>query len=312
MRRHLACLLLCALVVTACAETSTSSPSTSAVVVASPSTSADATVTTIAALDPTIDRPFEVIAPATYDGTSSLPLIVLLHGFGITGAMQNDTFDLTSLVETRNFLLVTPDGSRNADGDPFWNATDACCGFGATVDDSTYLAAVIARVQANYSVDPRRISLLGFSNGGFMSYRMACDHADLVASIVSISGATFLDPTMCTPNAPVNVVEIHGTDDEAVPFEGGLFEGTALPGAVQTTTQWAAYNGCGDTPATTDAALDLDESLEGNESSVTQFVGCPADGDVQLWTIPGAGHIPEFSSTFSDQVVDYLLGHPRA
>ena len=270
------------------------------------------TVSTLeSAPDPVAGRPFDVYVPFAYDGIAALPLVILLHGFGVTGAMQDDFLRLRGLAESRRYLMVSPDGTRNPDGAPFWNATDACCGFGATVDDSAYLAAVIQQVQSDYVVDAQKVFVVGFSNGGFMAYRMACDHADLIAGIVSISAATFLDTARCTPTSPVNVVEVHGTNDETITYEGGTFEGTAHPGAEQTVAAWAAYNGCAISPETTLAALDLDRTLIGNETSVTRYQNCPAGGAVELWTIAGGEHVPEPSSSFSEQVIDYLLAHPK-
>ncbi len=310
MRRVATALVIGALSVNACnAEGKTSTaPTTLAVSVTttSPSTTDLSTID-----DAVADRPFKVFVPATYDGAVAVPLVILLHGFGITGEMQDDFFHVQRLAESKGFLMVSPDGTRNADGATFWNATDACCGFGATVDDSAYLAAVIQQVKSDYAVDAHRVVLVGFSNGGFMSYRMACDHADLIAGIVSISAATFHDPARCAPSSPVNVVEIHGTNDETIAFEGGTFEGTAHPSAEQTVADWAAYNGCDNSSQITTATRDLARTLMGSESSVTRYDGCPEGGAVELWTIVGGEHVPDLSSSFSEQVIDFLLAHPK-
>ncbi len=257
------------------------------------------------------DRPFDVVVPATYDGTTPMPLVVLLHGFGITGAMQDDFFHFRDLADGRGFLMVSPDGTRNADGLPFWNATDACCGFDAAVDDSSYLAAVIERVRADYVVDTQRVFLIGYSNGGFMSYRMACEHAEVIAAIVSISAATFLDPTRCAPAEPVSVVEIHGTEDETIAYGGGRFEGVAHPSAQQTVAQWASHNECNDPPTVTETVLDLNRTLAGKETSVLRYDACAPGGAVELWTVVGGEHVTKLSSSFSDEVIDFLLAHPK-
>ncbi len=262
--------------------------------------------------DPAADRPFDVHLPPAYDGVAPLPLVILLHGFGVTGAMQDDFFHFQDLADSRGFLMVSPDGTRNADGAPFWNATDACCGFGATVDDSAYLAAVIRQVQSDYAVDAAMVFLVGFSNGGFMSYRMACDHADLIAGIVSISAATFLDPARCAPTEPVSVVEIHGTNDQTIAYEGATFEGTAHPSAQQTVAQWARYDACSDAPTVTEAALDLDRAQAGKETNMLRYDACAPGGAAELWTIAGGEHVPELSSSFSEAVIDFLFAHPKA
>ncbi len=92
------------------------------------------------------------------------------------------------------FVYATPDGTIDGDGNRFWNATDACCNFDRrTVDDVAYLSSVIADIQGQLAIDPKRIAVVGHSNGGFMSYRMACERSDLVGAVVSLAGATFAD-----------------------------------------------------------------------------------------------------------------------
>lgn len=326
MRGVVTVLLVAALACTACgAEPAASSTTTAIVDVTSgppPSdqTTPDESATTggddvddvdlLLDVDLTDGRPFDVVVPTAYDGTP-MPLVVLLHGFGLTGPMQDDFFHFQALADTRGFLMVTPNGTSNAAGSPFWNATDACCGFGASVDDSSYLAAVIERVQADYVVDTQRVFLIGYSNGGFMSYRMACDHAEVIAAIVSISAATFLDPGRCEPAEPVSVVEIHGTDDGTITYDGGIFEGAGYPSALQTVAQWASSDQCNDMPTITGAAVDLDRTLTGKETNVLRYDRCAPGCAVELWTIAGGGHVPDPSSSFSNEVIDFLFAHPK-
>jgi len=315
MRLAAAALAICALTVGACSgehEALTRSTEPTAVVLNSPPVPTLLPVSTsVPAPDLLADRPFDVVVPTAYDGSTPMPLVVLLHGLGITGAMQENFFRFQDLADSRGFLMVSPDGTRNADGSPFWNATDACCGSDASVDDSSYLAAVIERVQADYVVDAQRVFLIGYSNGGFMSYRMACDHAEVIAAIVSINAASFLDRAQCTPADPVSVVEIHGTDDETIAYGGGTFAGTQHPSARQTVAQWADYNECQGAPTVTEATLDLDRALAGKETNVLRYDPCAPGGAAELWTIMGGEHVPELSSSFSEEVIDFLLAHPK-
>jgi polyhydroxybutyrate depolymerase len=222
-------------------------------------------------------------------------------------------FELQPVAEEWGFLYVHPDGTRNPDGDPFWNATDACCNaYDQPVDDSAYLEAIIERVRATYNVDPTRIYLFGVSNGGFMAYRMACDHADKIAAIASFASATFLDSTSCRPSQPVSVLQIHGTADEIVPYDGGeLIAGRPFPSAAATVADWATYNGCGPSRAPTRLRLDLDAGLPGDDTDVSRFDGCPPGGAVELWTVVGGTHILPFTSDFTPRVVEFLFAHPK-
>jgi polyhydroxybutyrate depolymerase len=257
------------------------------------------------------DRPFDVFVPSSYDAATPMPLVVLLHGYTGTGDTQEGYFKFEPLAEARGFLYVHPDGTTDATGAQYWNATDACCSFGTnTPDDSAYLTAILDQVSSEYNVDPKRIFLSGHSNGGFMSYRMACDHADRIAAVASLAGATFADTATCTPSEPVSVLQVHGTDDAVVGYQGDDFGGASVPSAEQTVATWAGYNDCGTTPTAVEGELDLDKLLEGADSTVQSF-SCAPGIDVELWTIDGGSHSPALSEEFTLGVVDFLLAHPK-
>ena len=277
-----------------------------------PTTTSPTTTTTLAAVDVTTARPFEVVVPTSYDGSVAVPLVVLLHGYTASGALQEVYFKMRPLAETRGFLYVHPDGTTDIAGNKFWNGTDACCNLaGAIVDDSAYVAALIANVQRRYKVDPKRIFLVGHSNGGFMSYRMACDHAGTIAAIASLAGATFNDSAGCKPSEPVSVLQIHGTADKIISYTGGQILGKTYPPAAVTASTWAAYNGCKPTGVPSAAALDLEAQLAGAESSITTFSGCRPGGSVELWSIDAGAHTPALSPRFASSVIDFLLAHPK-
>ncbi len=286
--------------------------------VATPLTAAETSVVTTnpTDADPLTGRPFEVVVPKSYGATKASPLLVVLHGYTGTGASIREYFALDSLTETGGFLTVYPDGRKDANGAQFWNATDACCNFRSSpVDDSAYLTAIIDLVTKGYNVDPKRIFVVGHSNGGFMSYRMACEHSDKIAAIVSLAGATFADTTRCKPSEPVNILQIHGTADEVIAFGGGQIFGHPFPSAATTVSTWAALDGCATTPAVASNPptndLDLEANLPGSETHVSTFANCRPGGAVALWTVEGGAHSPTLSTTFASDVIDFLEAHPK-
>ena len=258
--------------------------------------------------------PIPVHVPATYDPGTPTPLVILLHGYTNTGPEVESWMQFATLVDEYEFLYLYPTGTSDFFGNPFWNATDACCNlFGSGVDDSGYLRDVIAEMQSLYNVDPRRIHFAGHSNGGFMSYRMACDYGDVVAAITSLAGATYLDPLDCTPASPVHTLQIHGTADGVIGYNGGCIPlGGCHPGAVATTEQWAAYDGCSPVGAPQPDPLNLDSGIPGDETQVTRYAdGCAPGGSAELWTINGGAHSPNLSGDFSRLVIEFLLAHPK-
>ncbi len=269
---------------------------------------------TAARADITVDAgrgPVTVQVPPSYDPDVPVPLVMMLHGYSSSGAEAESYLELTPLADSDGFLYLHPDGSTDFLGNRFWNATDACCDFGNTqIDDSGYLLALIDEVKAQLSVDGERVFVLGHSNGGFMSYRMACDHADAIAAIASLAGATFLEAADCTPSTPVRTLQIHGTEDDTIDFGGGTIVTLgSYPGAVATTEQWATYNGCSLTPDTSAPPLDLDAGLPGAESTVTRYADGCAEGSVSvLWTIEGGAHVPTLSDEFTPRLLEFLIG----
>jgi polyhydroxybutyrate depolymerase len=218
------------------------------------------------------------------------------------------------LSEELGFLYAHPDGTVNPGGARFWNATDACCDFyGSGVDDSGYLLDLVQAIQGELSVDPRRIHFIGHSNGGFMSYRMACDHAETTAAIASLAGATWHDPAACSPAAPVHVLQIHGDQDTVILYEGGRIDGISYPGAIETVEQWASFDGCNLEPETDLPPLDLDSSIPGAETTVRRYADlCEPGGSSELWSIIGGSHVPILSPGFSRLVAEHLLAHPKS
>jgi polyhydroxybutyrate depolymerase len=207
-------------------------------------------------------------------------------------------------------LYAHPDGTIDSTGNRFWNATDACCEFYASkVDDVAYLTSLIAEIQTRYSVDKKRVYFFGHSNGAFMSYRMACDHAETVAAIASLAGATWLDTSKCKPSQPVSALEVHGTADQVVLFDGGTITGGGpYPGATTSVADWV-YDGCGAAGNTSLPNLDI---AAGMSTTVTQYAsGCRNGSEVDLWTIQGGMHIPGFNPTFGTDVFKFLLAHPK-
>ncbi len=265
---------------------------------------------------PTVDAgrgPVPVIVPSSYDAGTPTPLVIALHGYTNTGPEVEAYFRLAPRAEEYGFLYLFPTGTDDLFGNPFWNATDACCNFfGSGVDDSGYLRALVEVMGAEYNVDPRRVYFVGHSNGGFMSYRMACDHADTVAAIASLAGATWLDPADCAPAGPVDTLQIHGTSDGVISYNGGCSFGNCYPGAVATTEQWAAFNGCSPVGEPGDETYDIDGGIPGAETTVLRYdTGCEPGGSSQLWTIPGGPHSPALTPEFGRLVVEFLLAHPR-
>src|SRR5688572_5552903 len=119
-----------------------------------------------------------------------LPLLVFLHGLGDSGQELAHALALDDMAAAGGFAYMAPDGKLDNAGRRFWNATDSCCNFeGQEVDHVDELRRWIEEALHDPRLDARRVYLVGFSNGGFLAYRAACEIGHLLSGIVSIAGA---------------------------------------------------------------------------------------------------------------------------
>lgn len=258
-----------------------------------------------------VDRPYALRVPEGYRVDMATPLVVLLHGYGVNGYLQDIYFGLGEIVDQKGFLYAIPDGTPDPLGQRFWNATDACCNFfGAQVDDVAYVRAIIHDVQRRYNVDAKRVFLVGHSNGGFLVHRLACELSSQVAAIISLAGAQWGDASRCQPSRPVSVLEVHGTLDDKVLFGGGSILGHDYPAAAETVGRWAVLNGCQGSlePQGTN---DVDFLVPGAETRIERYGLCPAGGAAELWTVQWAGHIPALRRDWATTIYHFFEAHPQ-
>jgi polyhydroxybutyrate depolymerase len=260
-------------------------------------------------------RPYRAVVSSKYRQETPVPLVISLHGFSSNSAEQDNYFRLSPLAEARNFILALPEGTLNVGERRFWDATDACCNFlGPSVDDVSYLEALIEDVQGKYNIDSKRVFVIGHSNGGFMAHRLACDHSELIAAFVSLAGANWKDVNRCQPSEAVSVLQVHGTSDQTIRYEGGTVVAGVpnYPSAQEATATWISKNRCSSGLTDTGERLDLDTVVTGSETKVERASGCPDAGvGVELWTIDGGGHVPSFAPDWGERIYDFLQAHPK-
>lgn len=256
-------------------------------------------------------RPADVTVPKAWATQQKWPLILILHGYGASGAVQDGYLGISARADQFGFVTVVPNGTLDASGKLYWNASDACCDFAKVGgDDVTYLTSLIDEAVAKLRVDPARVYLLGHSNGGFMALRMACEKADKVTAVASLAGAANADAGKCQPTQAVSVLQIHGTLDAVINYNGGMVAPFSYPSAAQTVAQWRKLDGCNDT-AIDDPPIDFEALLLGNETTRQHWAGCAQATRTDLWTISGGTHIPAFTDGFREAVIAHLLAQVR-
>lgn len=301
--------VILALLLVACgagpAESGATAPTTRPLVDAR----AGSTPASNAAPDPLIAaRPYQMMKPEGRDPAVARPLVLLLHGYMGSGKGADDYIKMSAVAEKKNFLLAYPDGTKDPSGKRFWNASPASCNVDDNVDDVAYLRAVIADMKRRFNVDPKRVYVVGHSNGGFMAYRLACKASAEIAAVVSLGGASL----SCTPTNPVAALEVHGEDDDFIRYDGGKLPCApiAYPSAKATVSEWATNNGCESTLAATTEKHDLESNAAGAETAVARHA-CK-QGAAELWTIKNGSHMPSLVPSAAEQLYAFLESHPKS
>ncbi|MEZ5473921.1 MAG: PHB depolymerase family esterase [Steroidobacteraceae bacterium] len=194
-------------------------------------------------------RRYWLFRPDDTASTGPLPVILAFHGGGGDARHQASVSLLNAFAQQQKILIAYPEGSGAIQT---WNV-GACCGSAATqnVDDVAFVSAVIDDITSRDNVNSARIYATGFSNGGMLSHRLACQLADRIAGIAAVAGASAqfdFDGNLyysCNPARPIPVLHIHATNDRNYPYAGGMGSGVSMTNFYPvdaTISDWVARN----------------------------------------------------------------------
>ncbi|MDG1175394.1 MAG: prolyl oligopeptidase family serine peptidase [Flavobacteriales bacterium] len=188
-----------------------------------------------------ITRSYKLYIPAMYNGSTSVALVLNLHGLGSNSVQQMFYGDFRSIADTANFIIVHPQGTTSATlGSTYWNAY-----FGGSVNDINFLSEMIDTISSNYNIDINRIHSTGMSNGGYMSLALAAGLNDKIASVASVTGSmTNIFPVTPTNTKSISVLQIHGTADSTVNYSGDV-NSKSIQNVLN---YWIGYNSTTTTP----------------------------------------------------------------
>lgn len=239
-----------------------------------------------------LERRYDLYVPEKSAEFDSVPLLLDIHGFSLSKLDQRDRSGFDNVADTHGFVVVYPQGIMTSQNRLCLNVIpDFCTGNPSeNVDDPAYLAALASSLAADDSIDPARVYVTGFSNGGIMAARLACEYADLFAAAAVFSGFTVMDPSPpCEPSRPISVIALHGTTDDSIPFNGGTYDALGdasipqrqYPSQADNLDFWKQTNGCiGKEP-------DKKESL-GSITSCETYTNCSDGVQAALCTTQGS------------------------
>ena len=170
-------------------------------------------------------------------GNDAVPLVFNFHGYTSNATEQMWYGDFRPIADTAGFIIVHPEGTLDNT-----NMTHFNVGFGgSTVDDVSFSGALLDTLIASYNINAARVYSTGMSNGGYMSFYLACQMSDRIAAIASITGS--MSPLIyntCNPQHPTPILQMHGTADATVPYVGNAWSESI----VDVLDYWVNYNNC--------------------------------------------------------------------
>ena len=256
-----------------------------------------------------VEREYLLYVPEGYDETVSWPLVINMHGLGSDRYQQMVYSNFNSLADEYKFIVVYPQGlvaQQNGQSSTHWNAD-----FGTGVDDVGFIDNMIEEIYLEFNINYAKVYSTGMSNGGFMSYTLACSLSDRIAAIASVTGSmTTIGIQNCDPGRQIPVMEFHGTADDVVPYDGVIGAIIPIPEVVNF---WVANNGCSSSDFLEELLPDIDEA---DSSTVVQYTYniCNEGSEVIHYKIDNGGHtwpgsfnVPALGNTNQDIDASLLI-----
>lgn len=256
-------------------------------------------------------REYRLHLPSGYNGTRRLPLVLAFHGSSASASVIERETSLDDIADSLGFIVVYPEGLHRG-----WN-TEECCrySFMQHVNETAFVSAMLDHLESGGAVDPARVFATGYSDGGTLSFLLACNLPTRITAIAAVS-ATLFDPLpACDISRPVSVLIIHGTGDTHIPYRGqrgakaDVRARHQMLSAPEVAQFWVERDGCGATPRTTRTGR-----------VVRSEYNCPHSASVLFYTIEGGEHgwpgggrgwifspVPPSDMNATDSIVSFFL-----
>lgn len=243
----------------------------------------------------TYQRKYTVQTPTGFTNTTPVSAVLMLHGNGGTMINSQNFTNLNSVSNANGFLAVYPEGYGIVSTGGFsWADSRGTSADIAGIDDLGFINKLLDTLIENYNIDPNKIYICGFSNGGYMTQRLACEQNQRFAAMASLG--SIMDTGLysnCNPQRPVPMMFVLGTDDPYVPFSGGTAYGSGglINQIISSDTLinfWKTNNNC----IQSNPPMNLPDINPTDLSTVTvfNFSNCSCSSNVKLYRINGGGH----------------------
>lgn len=218
-------------------------------------------------------REYILHVPRSYSGANDVPLLLDFHALSSSASYQSRNSGTQDVADDEGFIVAYPQGIDNT-----WNF-GPCCTESRDVDDVAFARELVDTISGQACVDEKRVYATGFSNGGGMSYKLACDAADKFAAVAP-AAFDMVEEMACEPERPVSVFSFRGGFDFIVPFDGGRstpptsyrLDPITFLGAEDTFSEWGELNNCSGNPTSIGDSCEAFSDCDGG----TEVVLCSA------------------------------------
>jgi len=228
-----------------------------------------------------VQREFILYVPASYNPSNSVPLVFSFHGLGGNAQVQMDDHDFRPVADTAGFIVAHPLGEPVVGPVRGWNF-----GNPSLPDDVLFTSEMIDTIAADFNIDLDRVYACGMSYGGFFSVFLAGQLSNEIAAVASVAGTILnnVPDSMIAPTRPIALLQIHGTNDNNVPYNGNQ----ASKAVQYVLDLFVNHNNCNTTPSIT--ALPNTNPSDG--STVEHYVYANVDDGttVEHLKVIGGGH----------------------
>lgn len=246
-----------------------------------------------------LERSYLLYIPPGLDSQQPVPVVFAFHGYGEKAiGMQRDS-GLNDIADLANYLVVYPKGVNGS-----WNMGEEGPGYAIKqkIDESAFVREILSDLSAIVNIDPKHIYAVGFSQGGQLAYRLACDMSDTLAAIASVSGGMEYDA--CQPSQAVSILHVHGLVDSSVPFSGGgIMEYSPVENGIDA---WLKFDDC-------TGSAQVETQNEGIRLIThTAYASCQANTAIELYLIENCTHDwPSYFMPISEIIWEFFATHPK-
>jgi len=230
------------------------------------------------------ERFYTIYVPEMYNEQDTVPLLFNFHGYTMNVEEQMFLGDMRSVADTAGFILVYPLGTLlESSQEEHWNVGGWT--IQSTADDIGFTQAMIDQLLQDYNINEDRIYSCGYSNGGYFSFKLACQLSDKIAAIGCVGGS--MTPEVfenCNPSKPTSIIKIHGDQDFIVGYNGNIW---TIP-IDDVISYWVSFNNT-DSVAIVSYLPDLDTN-DGSTVQKSAFIGGDNETAVELYKVIGGGH----------------------